>query len=311
MSVTSEFVVSQESLDAMLASPAAAVAGLTSGIAEGLRVEPSAVEITRTVPDLLGGRRLAVGRRLSDAMLTVDFDVAVLDATVAANVESLTSGDPWMVARVTSEVESGLAAQNIQVTIVSVAAASEGEPRTPPAAPTSTTSDTQTVANTTSLASVPEPTLAPDSTGGSQGFGLPVVVGMVVVLLVVAVGAAKFHDAKVRAEDQRLKDGGSWDAKRKEERAKLEAALEGNDLQTRQEEKRKEEAENAKRKEEKRKSEAAQEEAAKAAEEKAAEEKAAKAAEEKAAAALADAGVRAPEEKAAQEKLAAESIDRV
>ena len=144
MSVTSEFVVSQESLDAMLASPAAAVAGLTSGIAEGLRVEPSAVEITRTVPDLLGGRRLAVGRRLSDATLTVDFDVAVLDATVAANVESLTSGDTSVVARVALFVESGLAAQNIQVTIVSVAASP-------------TRGDTQTPPNTTSATNAPIP----------------------------------------------------------------------------------------------------------------------------------------------------------
>ena len=134
MSVTSEFVVSQESLDAMLASPAAAVAGLTTGIAEGLRVESSAVEITRTVPDLLGGRRLAVGRRLSRATLTVDFDVAVLfDATVAAKVESFTSGDATVAAKVKIFVQRDLAAQNIKVTIVSVAASpTRGDTQTPP-----------------------------------------------------------------------------------------------------------------------------------------------------------------------------------
>merc|ERR1719191_838519 len=60
--VTTEFVFSQESFDAMIANPAAAVSGLRNGIAEGLGVLSSAVEIKRTVPDLLGGRRLAAGR---------------------------------------------------------------------------------------------------------------------------------------------------------------------------------------------------------------------------------------------------------
>merc|ERR1711937_116184 len=118
-SVSSDFVLSQESLDAMQANPAAAVSGLKSGIADGLGVEPSGVEITRTVPDLLGGRRLAEGRRL-DATLTVNFDVAVADSAVASRVDSLTSGDASVVESMTSAVESGLAAQNIQVTIVSV-----------------------------------------------------------------------------------------------------------------------------------------------------------------------------------------------
>merc|ERR1712078_432040 len=105
--------------DAMQANPAAAVSGLKSGIADGLGVEPSGVEITRTVPDLLGGRRLAEGRRL-DATSTVNFDVAVADSAVASRVDSLTSGDSSVVESMTSAVESGLAAQNIQVTIVSV-----------------------------------------------------------------------------------------------------------------------------------------------------------------------------------------------
>ena len=128
----------------MLASPAATVAGLTTGIAGGLGVEPSAVEITRTVPDLLGGRRLAVERRLSRATLTVDFDVAVLDATDAAQVESLTSGDATVAAKVKIFVERDLAAQNIQVTIVSVAASP-------------TRGDTQTPPNTTSATNAPIP----------------------------------------------------------------------------------------------------------------------------------------------------------
>ena len=104
----------------MIANPAAAVSGLTNGIADGLGVESSAVEITRTVPDLLGDRRLAEGRRL-EATLTVDFDVAVADSAVSARVDSLTSGDSSVVASLTSEVENGLAAQNFEVTIVSVA----------------------------------------------------------------------------------------------------------------------------------------------------------------------------------------------
>ena len=104
----------------MIANPAAAVSGLTNGIADGLGVESSAVEITRTVPDLLGGRRLAEGRRL-EATLTVDFDVAVAGSEVSARVDSLTSGDSSVVASLTSEVENGLAAQNFEVTILSVA----------------------------------------------------------------------------------------------------------------------------------------------------------------------------------------------
>jgi hypothetical protein len=154
-SVSTEFVVSQESLDAMVANPSAAVTGLTNGIAEGLGVQSSAVEITRTVPDLLSGRRLAVERRLSDATLTVEFDVTVANAAAAANVESLASGDSTVVASVTSEVESGLAAQSIQVTIVSVAA-SEVVTTDSPAATVAAT----TVAGTTAATTV-EPTLQP------------------------------------------------------------------------------------------------------------------------------------------------------
>ena len=58
VSLTSEFVLSGESLAAMQANPAAAVAGLQSGIADGLGVESIAVEITGTDPDLLSSRRL-------------------------------------------------------------------------------------------------------------------------------------------------------------------------------------------------------------------------------------------------------------
>ena len=105
----------------MVANPAAAVSGLKYGIADGLNVDPSAVEIKRTVPDLLGGRRLAEDRRL-DATLTVDFDVAVTDSATAVSVDSLTSGNPSVLASLTSEVQSGLAAQSIEVTILSVAA---------------------------------------------------------------------------------------------------------------------------------------------------------------------------------------------
>ena len=109
----------------MIANPAAAVSGLRNGIAEGLGVLSSAVEIKRTVPDLLGGRRLAAGRRL-DATLTVDFDVAAADSAVGARVDLLTSGDSSVVASLTSEVQSSLAAQNIEVTIMSIAATPGG-----------------------------------------------------------------------------------------------------------------------------------------------------------------------------------------
>ena len=102
-------------------------------------IEHSALEITRTVPDLLGGRRLAVERRLSRATLTVNFDVEVLDATVAAKVESLTSGDATVAAKVKIFVERDLAAHNIKVTIVSVAASpTRGDTQTPPNTPSAT-----------------------------------------------------------------------------------------------------------------------------------------------------------------------------
>jgi hypothetical protein len=125
--LTSEFVLSQKSLGAMIANPAAAVSGLKNGIAEGLGAVSSAVEIKRTVPDLLGNRRLAEGLRI-DATLIVDFDVAVADSAVAARVDSFTSGQWSVMASVTSEVERGLAAQNIEVTIVSVAASAVASP---------------------------------------------------------------------------------------------------------------------------------------------------------------------------------------
>jgi hypothetical protein len=121
MSVTTEFTISQASLDAMVANPAAAVSGLTNGIADGLGVESSEVEIKRTVPDLLGGRRLADERRL-EATLMVDFDVAIVDPAIGAKVDSLVAGDTSVVQSVTSAVQTGLAAESIQVTILSVAA---------------------------------------------------------------------------------------------------------------------------------------------------------------------------------------------
>merc|ERR1719487_1591991 len=106
----------------MVANPTAAVAGLTTGIADGLGVESSAVEITNTVPDLLGGARRLAGRRLQDATLTVDFDVTVADPADVALVDAFTSGDSSVVEDVTAGVTSSLAEQNIQVTIVSVTA---------------------------------------------------------------------------------------------------------------------------------------------------------------------------------------------
>jgi hypothetical protein len=157
VAITSEFVLSQESLDAMIANPAAAVSGLTNGIADGLGVESSAVEITRTVPDLLGSRRLAEKRRL-EANLTVDFDGAVADSAVSARVDSLTSGDSSMVASLTSEVENGLAAQNFEVTIVSVASSAVAATT---AAPTAAANGTG--AGLSSGGQSPAPTPAPTS----------------------------------------------------------------------------------------------------------------------------------------------------
>merc|ERR1719235_2539845 len=77
MTVTMKFDVTDETLDAMLADPAAAVRGLERGLANALGVEERVIVITRTVPDLLGGRRLAEGRRARDSSLEVELDLYV------------------------------------------------------------------------------------------------------------------------------------------------------------------------------------------------------------------------------------------
>ena len=75
--------MSQADLDAMLANPAAAVAGLQSGLEAYFGTGEGSVAIERTVPDLLGGRRLADDRRLTDAAsLEVDFAVASTDPQI-------------------------------------------------------------------------------------------------------------------------------------------------------------------------------------------------------------------------------------
>lgn len=146
--------MSDESLAALLAEPAAAVAGLEEGLAEGLGVHPSDVEITRTVPDLLSStRRLgdprqlhpprqdaeglaADGRRLA-ATLVVDFDLkAEENSPVEEKVSALAAGDSSIAAAVSLAVEKNLEDNGIaSVAVESMSAA----------VPTTTTEPSTTV----------------------------------------------------------------------------------------------------------------------------------------------------------------------
>ena len=120
-SITCTFVMSDASVAAMLAKPAAAVSGLEMGIADAVGVLPSAVEITSTQPDLLQRtRRLALLRRLEPTLVV---NVAISgNETVVFNAAALTAGDMTMKAKVVERVEFRLSTANIEVDIVSVAA---------------------------------------------------------------------------------------------------------------------------------------------------------------------------------------------
>ena len=117
-SVTIEFIVPQASIEAMIANPSASVAGLREGIAAALGVDPSAVIITRTVPDLQSGQTPAVvDGTVTRLALTVDFEIVEPDAEVAAKLDDLESGDSSVVANLTNAVEQDLAAKNVAVTV--------------------------------------------------------------------------------------------------------------------------------------------------------------------------------------------------
>jgi hypothetical protein len=115
ISMTVVFGMSSDSLVALQANTQAAVTGLKSGLAAALGVDPSLIVITKTVPDLLGGRRLAPWRRL-DSSLSVDFDITA-DEAVEATVDALNAGDAEVVASLTSSVVTELAAAGVQVEI--------------------------------------------------------------------------------------------------------------------------------------------------------------------------------------------------
>jgi uncharacterized membrane protein YfbV (UPF0208 family) len=129
--VSTRFGMSQESLDALLADPAAAVVGLKNGIAQALDLQDTSfLEITRTVPNLLtrqlaeeeahgpAGRAagLGAGRRL-EAKLTVDFEVVMTKESdhVEDPVDNLWEGDAGALAVLAFSVKSGLNAQSIDV----------------------------------------------------------------------------------------------------------------------------------------------------------------------------------------------------
>ena len=145
LAVTSEFVMSDDSIAAMQANPSAAVEGLRNGIAEALEVDPALVELTRTVPDLLTRQLAALhvaaessppwakkidtldgyhqaGRRL-ESTLIVDFEVAITEeSSIAETVDSLVTGDESISAILAFSVERGLKEQSIDASVESVTA---------------------------------------------------------------------------------------------------------------------------------------------------------------------------------------------
>ena len=87
ITATLKLTLTQASLDAMRADPAAAKAGLASGIAASLDgINAKDVTILSTTPDL-GFRRLASERHLQGVELQVDFTVE----SAEFSVESLTN----------------------------------------------------------------------------------------------------------------------------------------------------------------------------------------------------------------------------
>jgi hypothetical protein len=125
--------MSQESLDALQADPAAAVVGLKAGIAQALDLDSSLVEITRTVPNLLtrqlaeepgAASNLAAVERRLETKLVVDFEVVVTEesSSVQDTVNALAAGDTGVAAVLAFSVEQGLKEQSIDASVDSAAA---------------------------------------------------------------------------------------------------------------------------------------------------------------------------------------------
>jgi hypothetical protein len=174
MEVSTEMLVSPESLDAMLESPKKAVKGLKKGIADGLGLDSDLVTITHTEPDLLGGnddRRLQGGRRNTDsASLVVDFEVAVGQAEspldIVASLSAMENGNTAVIESLTGSITQGLESKGLEVKIVGMTAEVAAYPTAGPepwykADPSDTTTDTTTV---------PEP---PESVDNGESAGAP------------------------------------------------------------------------------------------------------------------------------------------
>jgi Tol biopolymer transport system component len=165
VSATTEFLMSEESLAAIEANPAAAVAALEAGIAAALGVRSDAVEITRTVPDLLGSRRLRQGRRTmtveSASTLTVEFSVT---GDVLEIVDSLLVEDSTVVESIQSEVTSALAAQSIDVTIVGTQSVTPDPTPSPTPSPTPLPTANPTASPTASPTAEPTSSPTPEPT---------------------------------------------------------------------------------------------------------------------------------------------------
>jgi hypothetical protein len=122
-SVTVTFEMSAASITALLADKSAAIDGLTKGLADGLGVQPAAVTITSTVPDLLSRELLDDhARRLlgTATFLQLAFEV-IGDSNLQTKAEALAAGDAGTIATVIAAVTAKLQAEGIAVTIKGVA----------------------------------------------------------------------------------------------------------------------------------------------------------------------------------------------
>jgi hypothetical protein len=166
--------MTQESLDAMVAAPQAAVDGLASGMASTLGVDPGSVRVSGTDPDIgaVGSfsfdrrlRRLAESRGLSDVALSVTYEVAVPSDDVSDMQSSLQEAQDDTSA-LTSSINAELA-DAVGVTITGATVTSETftvETAYPTPNPTPATSPTPTMPT-------PKPTWVPTPAPGGGGGG--------------------------------------------------------------------------------------------------------------------------------------------
>jgi hypothetical protein len=163
--------MTQESLDAMVAAPQAAVDGLASGMAATLGVDPGSVRVSGTDPDIgaVGSfsfdRRLAESRGLSDVALSVTYEVAVSSDDVSDMQSSLQEAQDDTSA-LTSSINAELA-DAVGVTITGATVTSETftvETAYPTPNPTPATAAMPTMPT-------PKPTWVPTPAPGGGGGG--------------------------------------------------------------------------------------------------------------------------------------------